>query len=175
MEIYLVRHTKPDIDSGICYGQADIDVAETFEEEATAIKKLLPADIQQLYCSPLNRCKKLAQYIFPERTIEYADELKEMYFGEWELQSWDAIAQEPLNTWMQDFVNVRVPGGENYLDLHARTIQCFESIIAKKESAIVFSHAGNIRSILSYLNNIPLNESFSKFKVEYGAVIKTIS
>ena len=119
----------------------------------------------------LHRCKKLAQHIYSNVTIEFADALKEMHFGEWELQSWDAIPQEPLNVWMQDFVNVRVPGGENYLDLYARTIQYYESIIAKKESAIIFTHAGNIRSILSYVNRIPLEESFSKFKVEYGAVI----
>jgi alpha-ribazole phosphatase len=172
MEIYLVRHTKPNIGSGICYGQADIDVADTFEAEAEVIKQLLPKNIQQLYSSPLNRCKKLAQHLFPDYLIKYSEALQEMHFGEWELQSWDTIPQEPLNEWMNDFVNVRVPGGENYLDLHARTIQCYESIKAKKESAIIFTHAGNIRSILSYINNVPLEASFSKFKVEYGGVIR---
>ena len=172
MEIYLVRHTKPNIATGICYGQADIGIAETFEAEAEVIRQQLPENIIQLYSSPLMRCKKLAQHIFPDHTIEYSEALQEMHFGEWELQSWDAIPQEPLNEWMQDFVNVRVPGGENYLDLHARTIQYFDSIKAKNESAIIFTHAGNIRSILSYINDVALESSFSKFKVEYGAVIR---
>jgi len=33
MEIYLIRHTTPDVAKGICYGQTDLDVANTFEEE----------------------------------------------------------------------------------------------------------------------------------------------
>ena len=42
MEIYLIRHTTPNIEKGICYGQADLDITETFLEEVEAIKPHLP-------------------------------------------------------------------------------------------------------------------------------------
>ena len=169
MEIYLIRHTTPAIASGICYGQADIEVAESFEEEAKLIRQQLPTEII-CYSSPLKRCSQLARHIYPNAMISYADELKEMHFGEWELQSWDEIPNEPLSEWMKDFVNVRVPGGENYLDLYDRTISFYNHIINKNQSAAIFTHSGNIRSILSYVNNVALEESFSKFKIGYGEV-----
>jgi alpha-ribazole phosphatase len=171
MEIYLIRHTTPAIASGICYGQADIEVAESFEEEAAIIQQQLPAEII-CYSSPLKRCSQLAKHIYPNAMISYADELKEMHFGEWELQSWDQIPREPLDVWMKDFVNVRVPGGENYLDLYNRTISFYNHIISKDQPAAIFTHSGNIRSILSYVNNVPLGESFSKFKIGYGEVVR---
>lgn len=37
MKIYLIRHTTPHIEKGICYGQTDLDVAETFNNEAEII------------------------------------------------------------------------------------------------------------------------------------------
>lgn len=171
MEIYLIRHTKPAIDTGICYGQADIDVADSFEEEAAIIKKQLPAALH-IYSSPLKRCYQLASYLYPQSIIEQHAHLKEMHFGEWELQSWDAIPQETFNIWMEDFVNVRVPGGENYIDLYNRTISFYDHIISKDQPAAIFTHSGNIRSILSYVNNVPLSESFLKFKIGYGEVVR---
>ena len=42
MEIYLIRHTTPAVEAGTCYGQADLDVIETFEQEASIIKQYLP-------------------------------------------------------------------------------------------------------------------------------------
>ena len=47
MEIYLVRHTTPDVAKGICYGQADIDVTATFLAEAAGHNDLL-AQLDQL-------------------------------------------------------------------------------------------------------------------------------
>ena len=173
MEIYLIRHTTPTIAAGICYGQADIEVAESFEEEAKLIQQQLP-EVINIYSSPLKRCRQLANHIYPDATITFTDDLKEMHFGEWELQPWDEIPNEPLNIWMKDFVNVRIPGGENYLDLFNRTISFYNQIISKNQSAAIFTHSGNIRSILSYVNKVPLEESFSKFKIGYGEVLKVI-
>jgi alpha-ribazole phosphatase len=171
MEIYLIRHTTPAIASGICYGQTDIEVADSFAEEAAIIKEQLPAELN-LYSSPLKRCYQLASYLYPHSVIEQHHDLKEMYFGEWELQPWDQIPSDPLNVWMQDFVNVRVPGGENYLDLYNRTISLYNQIVSKNQHAAIFTHSGNIRSILSYVNKVPLEESFSKFKIGYGEVVR---
>ena len=171
MEIYLIRHTTPAIAAGICYGQADIEVTESFEEEAKLIRQQVPSEII-CYSSPLKRCSQLARHIYPNATVAFADELKEMHFGEWELQTWDQIPGEPLDVWMKDFVNVRVPGGENYLDLYNRTTSFYDQIISKNQSAAIFTHSGNIRSILSYVNNVPLEESFSKFKIGYGEVVR---
>ena len=172
MKIYLIRHTTPSVEKGTCYGQADLDVTENFHAEAELIKQYLPENIQTVYASPLQRCSKLARHLFPSHNINFHDELKEINCGEWELQKWDDIPQELMIPWMNDFVNVRIPGGESYLDLFARTTTIFQTIAEKKETAAIVSHAGVLRSILSRLTNTALIDSFNVFKLQYGCVVK---
>lgn len=171
-EIYLIRHTTPAVEKGTCYGQADLDVTESFLNEAERIKEYLPAHIQKVYSSPLQRCSKLAQHLFPSHNISFHDELKEIHCGEWELKKWDDLPQEVVMPWMNDFVNVRIPGGESYLDLFDRTTTIFETIAAKNEHAAIVSHGGVLRSILSHLTKTALIESFNVFKLQYGCVVK---
>ena len=41
MQIYLVRHTTPDIVPGICYGRQDLGLAASFDAEAAAVRSKL--------------------------------------------------------------------------------------------------------------------------------------
>lgn len=170
--IYLIRHTTPAVDKGICYGQADLDVTSSFPEEAAIIQRYLPAGIQQVYSSPLQRCHKLASRLFPDHQLVLDDDLKELHCGEWELQNWDAIAKEEIDPWMSDFVNHQVPGGESYLQLYERTVNCFTRIAMQEKPVAVFTHGGVMRSILSYITHTPLSDSFAVFKLHYGCVVK---
>ena len=36
MEVILIRHTSVDVPVGICYGQTDVPLKESFEEEAAS-------------------------------------------------------------------------------------------------------------------------------------------
>ena len=173
--IYLIRHTTPDINTGICYGQSDLDITSSFHEEAEIIRQHLPTGIQQVYSSPLQRCHKLASYLFPHHDLILDDNLKELHCGAWELKNWDDIAKEELDPWMKDFVNRQVPGGESYLQLYERTVNCFIKIVKQKKPAIVFTHGGVIRSTLSYITRTPLTDSFAVFKLHYGCVVKIVS
>ena len=175
MEIYLVRHTAPDVAKGICYGQADIGVKETFLAEAEIIQKHLPKNISTVYSSPLQRCKKLAEHLFDNQEIYLHNDLKEINCGHWELKAWNDLPKEEIDPWMNDFVNVRIPDGESYEDLYFRVKNTFLQIISKETSAIIVAHGGVIRSILSYITNTPLKDSFAAFTLHYGCVIKISS
>jgi alpha-ribazole phosphatase len=172
MEIYLIRHTTPLVEHGVCYGWADLDVTETFLKEAEIIKQHLPNSIQTIYSSPLQRCKKLAKELFAETSISYHPNLKEINCGKWELQKWDDIPKHEIDPWMNDFVNVQIPQGESYVDLYARVIQHFKEVVAKKETAAIVAHGGVIRSILSHITNTALIDSFNAFALHYGCVVK---
>jgi alpha-ribazole phosphatase len=172
MEIFLIRHTTPLVEKGTCYGQADLDITESFEAEAALIQPHLPSSITHVYASPLQRCSKLAEKLFPSHSISFHHELKEISCGEWELQKWDEIPQDILMPWMSDFVNVRIPGGESYLDLYERTTSFFQQIALQKQQAAFVTHGGVIRSILSHITSTPLKKSFDVFKIEYGCVVK---
>ena len=172
MEIYLIRHTTPEIEKGICYGQSDIPVASGFESEVEEILKnnsLLKSKFI-VYSSPLQRCKLLAERLFGS-TIYYDKRLMELNFGEWELQPWEDINKSELDSWMKDFVNVSCPNGESYKGLYDRVVEFNQSLhpLINKKIAII-THAGVIRAFLAHYNKVALVDSF-KFKVAFGEII----
>jgi len=173
MEIYLIRHTTPQVEKGVCYGQTDVNVSATFLEEAAVIKRYLPDSIQQVHSSPLQRCTKLAGALFPRHQIRFHTNLKELNFGSWEMQYWDALPKDVLDPWMKDFVHVPAPNGESYLQLYHRVRRQFRQIIQlTNDSVAIVTHGGVIRSLLSYVTQTPLKDSFKTFNLHYGGVVK---
>lgn len=172
MEIYLVRHTAPAVEKGICYGQSDLDVTESFLSEAAIIQQHLPANIVAVYSSPLQRCSKLAAHLFPQHTVQLDDQLMEINCGMWEMKRWDDIPKEEIDPWMEDFVNVRIPGGESYTDLLERVSNSFNEVHQQPKPSVIIAHGGVIRSILSHITGTQLKDSFNTFSLHYGCVIK---
>lgn len=172
MEIYLIRHTTPLIAKGICYGQTDLDVTATFEQEVANTKQYLPDNIQMVYSSPLQRCTKLAKALFPTKTIQLHDDLMELNCGDWEMQLWDEIPKPEIQPWMDDFVNVQVPNGESYTQLHDRVVNRFQWIAQQAKPAVIVAHGGVLRSILAHITATPIKESFDVFTMQYGCVVK---
>lgn len=174
MELYLIRHTTPDVASGVCYGQADLDVTKTFTEEAACIAPHLPPSIKQVWSSPLQRCRRLAETLFPAHQITFDDRLKEINCGDWELAAWDAIEKAHLDAWMADQVDAIIPSGESYRQLHHRVIQFFETLPTHGPIAVV-THGGVIRSLLAHISGIDLKNSFGVFGVHYGCTLKILA
>ena len=56
MNVYIIRHTAPDVPQGTCYGQTDVPLKETFKTEARAVKDSIPdITFDAVYSSPLSR------------------------------------------------------------------------------------------------------------------------
>jgi alpha-ribazole phosphatase len=172
MEIYLIRHTTPKIEKGICYGQTDIPVRDSFYDEAESVLQHLPDSFDMVYTSPLSRCSKLAQLIQPTRSVVTDKRLLEMNFGDWEMKKWDEINQEDLHKWTQDFVNVTVPNGENFIQLNTR-VNLFMHDLAKQNfnKVAVVTHAGIIRSFVISVLGIPEENAF-RITINYGSITK---
>ena len=160
------------MDNDVCYGQSEVDIADTFEYEVNELKRKLPFSPQMIfYSSPSKRCilllKKLAIItpIIDKRLLE-------IDFGDWELKKWDSIDKSEFQEWIKDFVSQPCPHGESYLDLYTRTSEFFEDLIKKgHEKVAIITHSGVIRSILSYILKIPLKNSF-KLHLDYGKISK---
>lgn len=170
MEVYLVRHTTPDIEKGICYGQSDLGLADSWKKEFEQVISKLPLKQPiKIFSSPLKRCALLAEHL--GKNIWFDNRLRELDFGDWELKTWNDIPNEELNAWMTDFVNVQVPNGESYKQLATRVHGAFVDLITPKdcEKVIIVTHAGPIRALLSRFQNIPLEDSF-QIKINYGQV-----
>ncbi|UII25897.1 alpha-ribazole phosphatase [Fulvivirga maritima] len=172
MEVYFIRHTTPQVAKGICYGQSDLDITDSFEAECRQLKPQLPEKFDTVYSSPLKRCTILAQQLTSQVITD--DRLKEMNFGDWEMKKWDEIPNEPLDYWMEHFVTAKTPNGESMEGLHARVKEWWQSIQVNdsKQKIAVVTHAGVIRIMHAHLNNIPLNKAFENFNIGYGEVWK---
>lgn len=174
MELYLIRHTTPDISAGVCYGQSDIDVAASFATEAQVIRQKL-AGIQPLsiYTSPACRCTKLANFLAKcwQRNGPIEDiRIKELHFGEWEMQRWDDISLQALERWGASYIHEAPPGGESFNALHQRANDFLCDLQSTSiASAVVVTHAGVIRALLSDVMQLPLHETFT-LTLDYGGV-----
>jgi len=171
MEIYLVRHTTPRVEKGICYGQSDLDISDSFELESKEILEKINFDSEtKVYSSPSKRCTKLAALFNP--IFKEDKRIFEINFGDWELKKWDDIPSEEMTPWMTDFVNVKVPNGESYVELNKRSNEFFNEVIRNAASKnIIVCHSGVIRSILAKLTETALKDSFD-IKIVYGQVSK---
>ena len=177
MDIYLIRHTTPDIKKGICYGATDLPVANSFEEEATAVQQVLPPFTEKtlVISSPLQRCKQLAAFIAPPSKVEVDIRFKEISFGDWELQAWNAIDKSALKSWFSQFVAVGPPNGESFQAVHDRCMAAYQEAQSKAADQLwIVAHSGIIRAILANLQKSPLKDAF-KPHMDFGVVFKIAS
>ena len=172
MEIYLIRHTTPAVEPGICYGQTDLDVTAAFDSEAAEIGRRLPSTIARVVSSPLRRCSKLARFLFPSLEIELLDGLKEINCGDWEMKKWDELPEGTSRNRMSDYVHTPFPRGETYSQLQARGVAVFETVVRTGKDSAIVTHAGVIRGILAHVSGTPLNEAFDRFRLPYACVFR---
>ncbi|MBP2615860.1 alpha-ribazole phosphatase family protein [Chryseobacterium jejuense] len=165
MEIHLIRHTAVDNPENLCYGFAEILLRKEYPEDFESLD--LDNDFNLVISSPAQRCCLLAEYFkFNYSTDE---RLREMNFGNWELQKWTEIPEEEINPWYKDFINVKASGGENLLEMQTRVLSFWNELITKKdvEKVLIIAHAGVIRLILHSILQFPLENMFS-IQIDYG-------
>lgn len=170
MDIYLIRHTTPDIDQGICYGQSDLELASNFGKEAKAVHFHLEKSIDYIFSSPLDRCMQLANTF--DATVQSDPRLMEISFGQWEMKAWKDLPQSTVDQWKENQITQGPPNGESYQQLKNRVVEIFQGIISQnRKSTGIITHAGPIRAILSHVLHMPLKDTFT-LRIDYGSVTK---
>ncbi len=171
MKALFIRHTSVAVPKGICYGQSDVSVSDTFFCEAAAVKRRLSSyRIEKAYTSPLSRCAKLAAACgFPDAIRD--NRLMEMNFGEWEMQKYNDISDPRLQEWYDDYINVRATGGESFMDQRHR-LESFMSHLPQIDGTIaIFTHAGILMHAMSLYLGLSPQEAL-KAQPTYGSIIE---
>lgn len=144
MQVVLIRHTSVAVPRGTCYGQTDVPVSDTFEQEAEqTLRNLQPfMPFDAVYSSPLTRARKLATYCgYPTPTVDAR--LMEMNMGQWEMQLYDEIQDPHLQAWYQDYMHLPTTGGEAFPDLRARVASFLDQLRQQEhERVAIFAHGG---------------------------------
>jgi alpha-ribazole phosphatase len=151
MRLYLVRHPKPLVAAGVCYGASDVVCShEALEFAAHHLLGSLPKGLKMI-SSPLSRCEQLAQILCrlePNFAYKTDEKLVEMDFGAWEMQTWDSIGQSELQAWTDDFANFRCGGsGESTAQFVQRVAERLNESLQSGEDQVWITHAGVIRAV----------------------------
>ena len=179
--LLLVRHPKPAVVPGTCYGATDVGVDP---DDARALLARLVASLPRhalLASSPLRRCADLAHALadhgWPTPRVD--PRLAEMHFGDWEGRAWDDIPRDEVDAWSADVARYVPPGGESVEMLAARATRAVRELVAGIEGGrgtassstlIIVTHAGVIQTVTRTLSGAPL-EGFGGTRVEYGQVV----
>lgn len=198
MNVYLVRHTSVDVPRGICYGQSDVPLKETFPQEAGAVKcrlqhlvykGILPDNnsctagfpeemhagepllsFDAVYTSPLDRCTRLAEFCGYGNAVK-EPRILELNFGEWEMQEYKEIKDPHLEVWFEDWINVRTTGGESFMDQYGRVSAFLQELKGKGlENVLLFCHGGVLACAKVLGGKIDPSEAFSTLD-DYGSIL----
>ena len=151
MNLWLVRHARPLVAPGICYGALDVpaDAAAT-QAAAQRLAAALPAGARVAH-STLQRCELLAlalQALRPDLTLQPDARLREMDFGAWEGRAWDAIGQSAIDAWVADFATHAPGGGEHLGAMLQRVALALQDARQTPAADVVWiTHAGVARCV----------------------------
>lgn len=159
-----LRHPKPDIADGICYGQTDMDIAEIGHTQIEEALITTPT-IAKLLSSPALRCRELTLCLAKRDGIEpiFDERLWEINMGDFEGVRWDEMDREQSNKWLADPINTPPPNGEAFGDLQKRVLEALSDHMRNvHEEIIVVCHAGPIRAVQMAWQNITFAEAFKQ-------------
>ncbi|THF63152.1 phosphoglycerate mutase [Pseudothauera nasutitermitis] len=152
MELHLIRHPRPDVEPGVCYGQLDLGIAESAAEVAERLRPHLPAEFD-LHASPLQRARLLAEQFGTPRVDA---RLKEIHFGDWEGRPFAELG-DVMNLWADDPLGFRAPQGESVRDMSVRVLDWLNALRAGPPArpVVIVAHGGPLRVIAGHLLNVP--------------------
>ncbi len=162
MKLLLIRHPKPDVTKGLCYGQSDVPLLAGWQNDAQAIKTWLEhyhGDVAwQSYHSPLSRAALLAQAVMSDSQEVAA--LAELDFGSWENICWSDISRAEIEQWSNDLENATPYGGESLAMLSQRVLDWLTPTLKANQDTILFTHAGVIKVLVAHFCQMPLAQCY---------------
>lgn len=152
MKLWVLRHAAVDLPPGRCYGALDVAALASATAQAAQAFAPHPAAGSVVWASPARRTRQLAQALAalrPDLTpAELHPDLREMDFGQWEGQAWNAIPPAALQAWTDDFADHRFGGVDSAQAVVERTAQALAHLRARGvPEAVWITHAGVARAL----------------------------
>jgi alpha-ribazole phosphatase len=154
MKLWLVRHARPRVAPGVCYGATDLPAdARATALQARQLAAVLPPGLPLVH-SPLQRCEQLSQALCGLRAdlaSQPEPRIAEMDFGRWEGRRWSDVPRAEYDAWTADFAGHAVGGGESVQAFLQRVGQALQVTRAGAGAtcgeAVWITHAGVIRAV----------------------------
>jgi alpha-ribazole phosphatase len=148
MSLIVLRHTRPAVAEGVCYGRTDLALAPGFAAEAARLADALP-EVAAVVTSPLSRCRALAEALAAARGLPLAVEprITEMDFGAWEGRPWADLPRAELDAWAADLLHARPHGGETVAEMAARVEAALADWATGPRPLLAVTHAGIVKAL----------------------------
>lgn len=166
MLITLIRHADVDEAYHKCYnGHIDIELSPTGRAEAKYLSTIFKdKEFSAVFCSDLKRCKQTLEAFELDIKPVYTTMLREKSWGRHEGKTFDQIIEvedfkyENFEQW------IHALDGEEYPAYIQRVEGFFKGFLPASASGnvLVMTHAGVIRVLMHLLQDISLEEAFSK-------------
>lgn len=166
--IYLIRNgMTAEGNAGKYIGHTDVPLSEDGERQLLQMKEdYTYPDVDVVFTSPLKRCVRTAQLLYPDTDAIPMRDLIECNFGEFEGKSAEELENHPVfPQWLAGEDGVDPPFGESSRDFQVRVCNAFSRIVegliktGTTRTAIV-THGGVIMTLLAAfgLPEAPMHE-----------------
>ena len=181
-DIIFVRHGETDMNKeGLYFGHLNPELNNTGRLQIEKTRKLLKyfeKDINVAISSDLVRCTETMEILKLNKKIKKNTDtdFREMNFGIFEGKSYNDILKEypkEMKLAENDWQNFKIPNGESLNEVMNRVIEKLGKIIKKykNKKIIIITHAGVIRTVVSYYLYGNLN-GYWKIKINNGSLTK---
>lgn len=146
--IVAVRHPKPDISPGICYGRLDVAPAMPMIPATGDVHRRI-GKVDHIVSSPLRRAHAFAMELARlfGVDVELEPKLQEMHFGRWEGVAWQDIPREEIDAWASDPLGYRPGDGETVAELNSRVLAVRRERSTRLGTSLWVTHAGPMRCL----------------------------
>lgn len=164
MKITLLRHAEVQEEyRGKYNGHIDISLSHYGKEQAfTLAQKYKNEGFDAVFCSDLLRARETLKPFTLQCKPTFAPALREKFWGAHEGKSFDEICAEGIE--YKNFTQwINALDGESVEAFTQRVHSYFFETILKQKSAnvLVVTHSGVIKTLLSLIQNITLEEAFA--------------
>ncbi len=173
--LWLVRHGRPVLPAGVCYGMTDVAADARHTQ---GIAHTLAVDVPPgatVLSSPLQRCSTLARALHrlrPDLSLHVEPRIVEFDFGCWEGWRWDAIPKSALDAWTEQFAQHRFGGIDCVQDMLDRVGSVWDAYKDAAKSQVWITHAGVMSAAGLLAKNIRVvdtADSWPRQSPAYGA------
>ena len=181
--LYLLRHGEI-ATPGILAGKTDVALSENGLQQLWDVSQKLP-EISFCISSPLQRCQVFAKAYSLKYSInlQLSDNLKEMNFGDWDGQGYQALwqikasaVQPSLGDFWQNPWQHAVPNGEAMADFAKRVDTWWQEWLADapEGNTLVVAHGGVIKHLIARVLNLPMPGTvhMSHIDIPYAGLVK---
>ncbi len=176
--LYLIRHGETNENkNGIVIGSTNAPLNDTGRAQAAFLRDRINAlEVNALYSSPLSRAVDTASITFGTDTPIVTDSsLQEFHFGDWENRHFSDISKqypELWQSWINDWENTEIPGGESFRAFETRVISIIQEILdnCSGQRIAVVSHGGCIRTLMAHFFSASISQGYWQFKVDNASL-----